>query len=102
METRYILKNKKVVAVDNLLEWAKWFETANRIVGRTYIDKDIKISTVFLSLDHSFEGEKPLLFETLVFGGELDGERVRYSTWEEAEKGHEIMVKKALNAKVQP
>ena len=29
----------------------------------------------------------PLLFETVVIGGGLDGEVKKYATWEEAEKG---------------
>ncbi len=53
---------------------------------------DARISTVFLGMDHSWGGGPPLLFETLVFGGPLDDEMERYSTWEQAEAGHEAMV----------
>jgi hypothetical protein len=38
-------------------------------------------------------GGPPLIFETMVFGGSKDGEMDRYSTKEEAEKGHEAMVR---------
>ena len=37
----------------------------------------------------------PILFETLVFGGPLDGEMDRYSSWDDAQVGHEMMVKRA-------
>lgn len=53
-----------------------------------------EVSTVFLGLDHSWSGPPPLLFETMVFGGTLDQEQVRYSTWDEAEAGHAAMVAK--------
>ena len=49
----------------------------------------IDVSTVFLALDHSFgRAGPPLLFETMVFGGKLDGEQERCATWDEAEKMH--------------
>ena len=90
----YILKDKKPVKVDNVAEWAKKFEANNRRVAETMVG-DIRVSTVFLGLDHSFGGNKPLLFETMIFGGERDQYQDRYSTWEEAEKGHEKAVKLA-------
>ena len=87
----YILVGKKAVSVD-FLEWAKWFECADRVVEKTDIGDSV-VSTVFLGLDHRFNNSEgaPLIFETLVFGGEMDGETFRYSTWEEAETGHKLM-----------
>lgn len=94
MTDKYILEGKTPVPCDNLLEWGNWLETADRCVAKTRIG-DIEISTVFLGLDHRFSGDgKPLLFETMVFGGEHDGEMDRYSTWEQAEKGHQKIVEK--------
>lgn len=49
------------------------------------------VSTVFLVIDHNFfnsDNVPPILFETLVIGGVLDGEGERYSTWDEAKEGH--------------
>jgi hypothetical protein len=52
-----------------------------------------RVSTVFLGLDHSFgDGAGPVLYETMVFGGPMDGEQERYRTREEALKGHTVMV----------
>ena len=93
MTDKYILDGHNVVVCDDLIKWAEWFEVADRTVARTKIGV-VKISTVFLGLDHQFSGGKPLLFETLVFGGELDGEMDRYSTWDEALNGHEKMVER--------
>jgi hypothetical protein len=85
----YILQNKEAIPVEDILEWAKWFETANRHVRQDTIGK-VRISTVFLGLDHQWHpNERPLLFETMIFGGEHDEYQDRYTTWEEAERGHE-------------
>lgn len=86
-EGKYILKGKKVIKETNLLKWAEWFETADRHVKNTKVG-GVQVSTVFLGLDHNFFGGKPLLFETMIFGGRHDGYQERYTTWEEAEKGH--------------
>jgi len=95
MTDEYILRGKVAVPAE-LLEWAKWFETADMRVAKTTLKDGTWVSTVFLGIDHNFGGGQPLLFETMVFSekgmGELDLDR--YSTWEEAEKGHKKMVKK--------
>ncbi len=93
---KYILKNKRVVKVEDVIEWSDWFETADRIVKQTKLKNGYRVSTVFLGTDHSFTGGPPLLFETMVFKGKdwsnLDMDR--YSTWDEAVEGHKQMVKK--------
>ena len=92
MLDKYILVNKKPVKEPDTLKWAKWFEKADRHVKRDSIG-DVEVSTVFLSLDHNFSGGKPLLFETMIFGGKHDQYQDRCSTWKEAEEMH----KKAIN-----
>lgn len=112
MNTKYILKGKKAVPVEDALEWGNWFETADkeRVVKQQTLKSGMWISTVFLGLDHNFGGGKPLLFETMVFDtndkkkykiGDNEHESIgeemetnRYSTWEEAEAGHKKLVKK--------
>lgn len=78
-----------VVLCDSLLDWGEWFETADRHVADETIG-GIRISTVFLGLDHNLlhKGD-PLLFETKIFfpDGET-GDTWRYFTWAEAEEGH--------------
>jgi len=88
---RYKLVGHEAVPVEDLMEWARWFETADRRVAHDKLN-DCKVSTVFLGLDHNMLGERKDLFETMVFGGKLNGEQNRYSTWEEAECGHRKMV----------
>lgn len=73
-------------------EFYEWFEKADR---RVALDSRgaIRVSTVFLGLDHNHFGSgPPLLFETLVQGGPNDGDMMRYSTWDEAIAGHARML----------
>ena len=57
----------------------------------------VRVSTVFLGLDHShsFDGP-PVLWETMVFGGKYDGEQERYSSFEAAQCGHQQMIAKVF------
>lgn len=89
MRGLYILDGKTPIEVpdQDFLEWAMVHEVQDNIVGRTQIE-DILVSTIFLGLDQSFMRSKPLLFETMIFGGEHDGYQVRYETWNEAAIGH--------------
>lgn len=93
MSGKYILDdNDNAVECDDLLKWAAWIEDADIHVGKTQISEDVKVSTVFLGLDHSFDDGPPLLFETMVFGGEHDELTRRYSTKEQAVRGHNEVV----------
>jgi len=87
----YILEGKTPKEVD-MMEWAKWFETAERHVAKTEISKEVNVSTVFLGLDHNYGGGTPILFETMILGGEHDEYQERYATYEEAEAGHIVAV----------
>ena len=68
----------------DIMVWAKWFETADRTVMKTKT-RNGEVSTVFLGLDHNFHKDgPPLIYETMVFGGTLDGAQDRCSTRVEA------------------
>lgn len=72
----------------------------NREYKRVAYDElpgDVKVSTVWLGLDHGFAG-KPLIFETMVFGGPLAEEQERYSTLTEAMAGHAAMLERVKAA----
>lgn len=76
-----------------------WYDTAKyprrqfkwgtqQRVGRTTVG-DFNVSTVWLhGIDHGYGDGPPILFETMVFGGDFDQELRRYSTEEEAMRGH--------------
>lgn len=84
---RYVLIGRVPVREDNLIEWATKFEQGKNIVKQEQI-RGVKISTVFLGLDHNWSGGKPVLFETMIFEGKHDQYQTRCSTWEEAEEMH--------------
>jgi hypothetical protein len=93
----------EVVVTNDVLEWAAWMQTADRTVSNDYDegdpDRQVRVSTVFLGLDHSFGiGDPPILWETLVFGGPLDGEMQRYSSHEAALIGHQAMCQRVSAA----
>ena len=80
--------------VSNIKEWGKWMKTADRQVARNTINEST-ISTIFLGIDHRFNSyDAPILFETMIFGGPLDMECRRYSTWDEALIGHQEMIER--------
>lgn len=97
----YILDaNGDPVAVDDPIEWAKWFEAdpvRHRRVRHTQLTDDIVVSTVFLGIDHSwgFRSPAPVLWETMIFGGEHDGYQDRYASRADAIKGHAKAVRLA-------
>lgn len=88
----YILQEGKPVPAANIHIWGYWYETSKdeRIVARTEIG-DVRVSTVFLGLDHGWEDEV-LLYETMIFGGPHDQDQDRYTTRQQAEEGHHRMV----------
>jgi len=96
----YILKDKKPIPTDSTTAMEN-YSIEKRKVAKDKIG-DILISTVFLGIDHAFDNGPPVLFETMVFGGGLDEEMERYSTWEEAEAGHAAMVEKVKKALKKP
>lgn len=102
MKSAYILggpDGHTPILCEDTVGWARWFEGARerRVVRRTERN-GIRVSTVFLGLDHRFGLEQgpPILFETMVFKGESgnDEDCERYCTWADAEDGHWRMVQK--------
>lgn len=89
MPMYYVLDANKNSVVASLMEWAEFFEViTNRRVAQDFIG-DTHVSTVFLGIDHGFGlSSKPLLFETMVFGGKHDELQWRYAEWDEAVAGH--------------
>lgn len=82
-------KGGEITPID-VTEWAIWFEKADRKVAWTKIHY-VKISTVFIGLDHNMGNGPPRLFETMVFGGRFDMEVERYPTEKLALRGHKNM-----------
>lgn len=105
MGDRYTLDERgEPVPESDLINWAKWFEVASQpredgqsgrhvaLSLRGEPDNQVKISTVFLGVDHGWHGRVEL-FETMIFGQDDDGEYCdRYATRAEALVGHSLAV----------
>lgn len=89
MSGNYILDDTgNPVLCNDILAWGRWFETADRTVEKTQIG-DVLVSTAFLSLDHRWDvSGMPVLYETMIFGGQHSDYQERYTTREEAVEGH--------------
>jgi len=96
----YILVGKQPVVCRSILEFGRWFETADRHVALT-MTRHFVVSTVFLGIDHNFWGEgDPVLFETMVFARQhgspfsphfATGDEQgcwRHCTWDDAQRWH--------------
>ena len=99
----YVLRGRTPVPVYDVLKWARAFERGNHRVAVHVIHQSaadpVTVSTVFLGVDHNWANDgPPLVFESLVFGGPLNGQMYRYSTWEEAAAGHKILTEEAAIA----
>ena len=99
MSLLYILDGHEPVPCDDLYEWGDQFHYLEnrRVAVDTLVNpidgSGINISTVFLGIDHGVFGSSPVLFETMVSGKcPYDEEMERYSTWDDAEKGHKNIV----------
>lgn len=89
---RYILENRKAVPEPDLMKWANWIASTDRVIEKTQINPGVNVSTVFLGVDHQFGEGPPLIFETMIFGGNRDQDQWRYSTYEQAASGHRAVV----------
>lgn len=97
----YMLVNGEIVPTDDVFEWSKWRKNpSNVVVNKTVFfnrfraiakEKIVLVSTVCIGVCHGFDAaDKPLIFETMIFGLPGDDEYVeRYATVDEARIGHE-------------
>lgn len=96
----YIVEPGGIIRLANSLdEGAKWFDENSEVSfmggGRRVAEdiiKGVRISTVFLGLDHGFGSDEPILFETMIFGGRYADYQERYKTFLKAMEGHDKAV----------
>jgi len=99
----YLDDNGNIIKCSDLIYWAVTMENNNRRIGLDIIkvdNEEIKVSTVFLGLNHNFGDGPDLWFETMIFGGINDGWQDRYSTREQALIGHQKAIEIAKSDKV--
>ena len=68
--------------------WTQPFEKSRRVANDER--GDVRVSTVWLGMDHNYGDGPPLIFETMIFGGDHDDETWRYATEVEAVAGHRV------------
>ena len=90
-------KNGKPIGED-VLEWAKLATPEYRRVKESQVGT-YWVSTVWIGMDYGYSGGEPLIFESMVFANSnaegIKGDDVyidRYSTLEQAERGHDKVV----------
>ncbi|BAY78354.1 hypothetical protein NIES25_48280 [Nostoc linckia NIES-25] len=90
----YKLEKQTPVAVESFMERSFWMATA-AIADIIVMVNDFNgciISTKFVGIDLNpgkcNSESQPMVFETLVIGGAMDGKRNFYPTWDEAIQGH--------------
>ena len=93
----YILddKNEPVRENDNTKVWGWRDDNQDRVrLRRETVSEDVDVSTVFLSMDHSWDNGAPVLWETMIFGGEWDQYMHRYTSQDSAIWGHSKIVER--------
>jgi hypothetical protein len=84
-------ENNKPVQASDIHDYLELSENSplSKPIAQEHVGS-IFISTVFLGLDHSWNSEIPILWETMIFGGEHDQYQERYTSYEDALEGHKV------------
>lgn len=79
--------------------WIELFSDKN--YSRIALDRIglIKISTVWLGINHNFGNGLPIIFETVVFHNDIAEDQYRYSNLQEAKINHKSLVLKIQEEK---
>ncbi len=91
-------RERNPIPATSLKEWGEFKKNpANKFVCNTKVPPSLEtvgVSTVFLGSEHGEVDGKPLLWETIVFGGVFDQEIERYTSYKDAIAGHLRMLDK--------
>jgi hypothetical protein len=91
----YILRDGEVVEEPDHSIWSEWYESYHDRVSciATTQTSHATVSTRFLAVNLTLsKNDPPLLFETKVKGGWMDGQWERFATPAEARAGHDEWV----------
>lgn len=96
----YLDENHNVLPARTWGQVKDFFETDRKRVAYDEFG-GVRVSTVFLPIDHSFRSEgPPVVFETMIFGDDKNLDyQTRCSTWGEAVKMHERAVRLVTEGK---
>lgn len=85
----YKLQGREVVEITGD-DWMNLRVDDSVSIKRTILHDSTLISTVFMSMSgRKDQTGRPLVFETMIFGGEHDRYQRRYATYDDAERGHQ-------------
>lgn len=102
MTSRSLYYDREGKPIDDLVEWGRLLGDLKYRVVEAVESDGVRVSTVWLGIDHSHGEGPPLIFETMIFGGPHDGYQERYSTEAEARAGHAEALKLPTKAVVIP
>ena len=88
----------------DLMKHAAWYTENNskRKLCNDFLEGEVQVSTVFLGIDHGFRPSgPPVLWETMIFGGEYNNMQWRYTCRREARENHARIVER-LKAGLHP
>ena len=88
----FVLDERGEPLATDCSEWERWCEHTDRSVARSVVASDVVVLTTFSGVDECPSGQPPLLFETRVFGGVLDGEDQQHATRADALAEHTRLV----------
>lgn len=97
MARLYVLQAGIPIPTNDMEAWSMFMGSGERVLKTTDVftpgAETVRVSTVFLGLDHNFfGGGPPILWETMVFGGPHDTAQRRYSSAKDALEGHQKTV----------
>lgn len=115
MSEKYILTDAgEPIAIENTLEWAKWFEANEAKWSRQEEIGPYSVTTMFAGVNLDIRGQMgamasgstntapPLLWETVILGSSAIITQERCHTWEEARKQHDQALELARRAIAYP
>jgi hypothetical protein len=91
----YILRDNQVIEEQDHSVWSEWFESTYQDVADIAQTETAhsNVVTRFLAVNLTLaQDQPPLLFETKVTGGWLEGQGEKYASIEDARTGHDAWV----------
>jgi hypothetical protein len=97
---RYILNESgDPVEESDIFKWSQWLNETKRRVALDERD-GVRVSTIFLGTDYSYNGDDPVFWETMIFGGEFSEEQERCGgSRKDAEAMHARIIAKVFQTK---
>lgn len=94
----YIEVDGRPHRADDIGDWARWIQEFDRTVGEDVIG-GARVRTIFVGVDSAqADGTGPLVYQTYITGGPLDGRIWRRATRDDATAAHYMAIGRCLAA----